>query len=138
MIRIGLRKNLFYLLMLTIFNFLRNIDTIVMNQIIGLNGSLFLTFLMFLGEFVAGLIIYIRQIRFLRSRRSINIFMGIKLIQASSEISTSDNKLKIYFLIFIISYFDFIEFMMATLYIPQIKNVSGSLAKRLNGILTIF
>ena len=99
MIRIGLRKNLFYLLMLTIFNFLRNIDTIVMNQIIGLNGSLFLTFLMFLGEFVAGLIIYIRQIRFLRSRRSINIFMGIKLIQASSEISISDNKLKIYFLI---------------------------------------
>ena len=137
MIRIGLRKNLFYLLMLTIFNFLRNIDTIVMNQIIGLNGSLFLTFLMFLGEFIAGLIIYIRQIRFLRSRRTINIFMGIKLIQASSEISTSDNKLKIYFLIFIISYFDFIEFMMATLYIPQIKNVSGSLAKRLNGILTI-
>ena len=138
MIKIGLRNNLFYLLMLTIFNFLRNVDSIMMNQIIGLKSSLILTFLMFFGEFIVGLFIFIYQISFLRKKKRIeNTFMGIKLIEGSCEISFPDSEFKILFLIFVISFFDFIEFMMATLYLPQFKDISNSLTKRLNGILTI-
>ena len=138
MIKIGLRNNLFYLLMLTIFNFLRNVDSIVMNKTIGLNSSLILTFLMFFGEFIIGLIIFIYQISFLRKKKKIdNTFMGIKLIEGSFEITYPDSDFKILFLMFVISFFDFIEFMMATLYLPQYENISNSLTKRLNGILTI-
>ena len=138
MIKIGLRNNLFYLLMLTIFNFLRNIDTIVMISLTGLNSSLLLTILMFLGEFVAGFFIFIYQIRFLqRHKRIVKTFMGIELIQASSQITYPDSNIKICFLIFIASYFDFVEFTMATLYIPRFKNISISLAKRLTGMLII-
>ena len=138
MIKIGLRNNLFYLLMLIIFNFLRNVDLIVMTKLTGLNSSLLLTILMFLGEFIAGFSIFIYQVSFfLRKKRVVKTFMGIELIQASSQISYPDSNIKICFLIFIASYFDFIEFMMATLYIPKFKNISISLAKRLGGILII-
>ena len=138
MIKIGARNNLFYLLMLTIFNFLRNIDTIIMFKLTGLNSSLLLTTLMFFGEFIAGLFIFIYQISFfLRKKRVVKTFMGIELIQASSQINYPDSNIKICFLIFIASYFDFIEFMMAYLYIPKFKNISISLSKRLGGILTL-
>lgn len=135
-IRIGIRKNLFYLLMLTFFNFLRNIDIIVLEQTTGINSSLFLTFFMFLGEFIAGLCIYFYQITIFPKQKKV-IFMGIKLIQAPNKLPHPDSNYKIYFLIFIASYFDFIEFMLATLYIPKYENISISLSKRLSGILTI-
>ena len=63
LIKIGIRQNLFYLLMLIIFNFLRNIDSIIIDQVVGLKSSLFLTFIMFLGEFLAGITIYSYQFK---------------------------------------------------------------------------
>ena len=135
-IKIGLRNNLFYLFMLTIFNFLRKIDSIIMDQIIGLEGSLILTFLMFLGEFIFGLLVFLYQRSFFR-RQKVLKFMGIKLIQAKPDISYPDKNYKIYFLIFIISYFDFIEFILATFYIPQFDNISKSLVLRFGTMLTI-
>ena len=135
-IKIGFRNNLFYLLMLIIFNFLRKIDSIIMDKIIGLSGTLLLTFLMFLGEFIAGLSIFIYQISFFPKRKK-STFLGIKLIQAKSDISHRDSIFKIYFLIFITSYFDFIEFMVATFYIPQYEDIPKSLIMRFGSILTI-
>ena len=138
MLKIGLRNNLLYLLMLTIFTFFRKVDLIMMNQIIGFKSSLLLTFLMFFGEFFAGIIIYLYQISFFKKQKDTEkIFMGIKLIQASSELSYPDSDCKIFILIFIASYFDFIEYTMATYYLPQYDNISNSLDKRLNGMLTI-
>ena len=136
-LKIGLRNNLFYLMMLTIFNFLREIDTIVIEDLIELNGSLLLTFCMFFGEFIAGLIIFSYQSSFFPKQKDEIKVWGMILIQAKSDISYPDSDYKIYFLIFIASYFDFIEFMMATFYIPQYKNISKSLVMRLNGMLTL-
>ena len=135
-IKIGIRNNLLYLLMLTIFNFFRKVDSIIMDRIIGIKGSLILTFLMFLGEFIAGLIVFLYQKSFFRKQKA-SKFMGIELIQADSDISYPDNDYKILFLIFIISYFDFIEFMIGTFYIPQFNDISKSLKIRLGSMLTI-
>ena len=137
MIKFGFRRNLLYLAMLIIFNFLRKIDFIVIDQVIGLDGSLFLTFLMFLGELVAGLIIYLYQISFLPKKKEEATFMGIKLITKSLNMSQRDSKFKIYLLILIASFFDFVEFIMGTLYLPKYKDVSKSLAMRLSSMLTI-
>ena len=135
-IKIGLRKNVFYLFMLTIFNFLRKVDSIIMDQIIGLEGSLILTLVMFLGEFIFGLLVFLYQRSFFRKRNA-SKFMSIKLIQGKSNISPPDKNYKIYFLICIISYFDFIEFILATFYIPQYDKISKSLVLRFGTILTI-
>ena len=122
--------------MLTIFNFLRIIDLIIMDQVIGLDASLILTFLMFLGEFIGGLLVFLYQKSFFRKQKTLK-FMGIKLIQSKSDITYPDSNYKIYFLIFIISYFDFIEFMIGTFYIPKIRIISKSLLIRLGSMLTI-
>ena len=57
---------------------------------------------MFLGEFIAGITIYIYQISFLRSstKDKYSNYMGIKLIKAQTDISARDKYYKIYFLIF--------------------------------------
>ena len=138
LIKIGIRQNLFYLLMLIIFNFLRNIDSIIIDQVVGLKSSLFLTFLMFLGEFLAGITIYSYQMKFLREsiKPKYSNYFGIKLIKPKEDISASDKYYKIYFLIFIISYFDFIEFTMKTFYIPKYQYISESLPLRLGSLLT--
>ena len=138
LIKIGIRQNLFYLLMLIIFNFLRNIDSIIIDQVVGLKSSLFLTFIMFLGEFLAGITIYSYQMKFLREsiKPKYSNYFGIKLIKPKEDISASDKYYKIYFLIFIISYFDFIEFTMKTFYIPKYQYISESLPLRLGSLLT--
>ena len=63
-IRIGIRHNLFYLLMLILFNFLRNVDLIALDKVFKFNTSMIFVILMFFGEFFAGLIIYIYQNNF--------------------------------------------------------------------------
>ena len=101
LIRIGIRQNLFYLLMLIIFTFIRNIDSIVIDQVVGLKSSLFHTFLMFFGEFLAGITIYSYQLRFLRKSKKLKYssYLGITLIQPKTDISAADRCYKIYFLI---------------------------------------
>ena len=59
MIKIGIRNNLFYPLMLVINSTLRQILSIVLDEIIEFDESLLLEFIMFLSEFVTGLILYI-------------------------------------------------------------------------------
>ena len=48
-----------------------------------------------------------------------------------------DSTIKLLLLIFFVSYFDFIQFLLYTVYIPKFQNFSGSLELRLGGILTI-
>ena len=49
----------------------------------------------------------------------------------------ADSDIKILILIFFLGYFDFIEFILSTNYIPKFIKSSGSLENRLGGILTI-
>ena len=62
MIKIGLRHNLIYLLMLIIFNFARKIDSIIMDQLLKFDSSLLLTLIMFLSEFITGCILFVYAI----------------------------------------------------------------------------
>ena len=126
--------------MLIIFTFCRKIDSIIMNKIFDFDSSLLLTLLMFLGEFSAGLSLYFYEKRFLsrkKSKEQNNTFMGVKLIKETSHLSSPDSNLKIYILLFIASYFDFIEFMLSTLYLPKFNEISQTLEMRLSSILII-
>ena len=95
-----------------------------------------MTLLMFLGEFIAGLLLYLYELSFL-PKKKITYFMGIKLIQAKSDLKPSDTNIKIYFLIFIASFFDFVEYMISTYYLAKYSDMSNTLEMRLSGILTI-
>ena len=135
-IRIGIRRNLIYLLMLIIFNFLRKVDIIILDKIFEFNTSMIFIILMFFGEFLVGLIIYRYQISFLPNKKG-NKVNGKKLISRNSEISPRDGKVKIYLLLFLASSFDFIEFLVSTYYIPQFKYISKTLEIRLSSFLTL-
>ena len=135
-IKIGLRNNLIYILMLIIFNLIRNIDIILLDQIFEFNSSLLFIIFMFIGEFLAGLIIYKYQISFLPKKKD-TVNNEEKLIIVSSELSPRDNKFKIYFLIFLIALFDFIEFLISTYYIHQYNHISKTLEMRFSSFLTI-
>ena len=64
MIRISIRKNLIYLLLLFISYTLRRIVIIILD-ILGLdNSSLLFSFLMVLGEIIGGIIIYLYRRNF--------------------------------------------------------------------------
>ena len=135
-IKIGIRNNLIYLLMLIIFNFLRKVDFIVLDKVFELKISIIFTFLMFLGEFLAGLIIYKYQISFLQNKKT-NIVNGVELISWRLEIKPRDSKVKIYLLLFLASLFDFIEFLISTDSIPKFECMSKTLEIRLSSFLTL-
>ena len=95
LIKIGIRKNLLYPLILIIFNFFRKIDSIIISKVFKFKSSLIITLLMFAGEFMAGLVIYLYELSFLPKRKKL-LYKKIKLIQAPVGL-----KLKIVFLRYI-------------------------------------
>jgi len=135
MIKIRIRYNLFYPLMLFVFSFLREIDSIFISRL-KFNGSLLLTFLMFLAEFMAGLLVFLYNYSFLKKRKK-STYKKIKLIQAG-EMKHPDSTLKIYFLIFMAAYFDFMQFIITTIYISKYyRDISKTLYIRQRCILTL-
>ena len=135
--KIGIRYNLLYPLMLIIFSFFRKIDSILMYDIIGVKGSLLLTLIMFLSEFLSGLILFRYHMAFLR-RENKSTFMGIDLIEGQTEIHSPDSDIKIYLLIFCATFFDFVEFLLQTYHIPSyFDDVSISIDIRLRSILIL-
>ena len=65
-IKFALRRNLIYPLQLIIWNFLRNLETLLISYLFNFDDSFVYTPIMFLGEFLSGLIIYNYQNRFLK------------------------------------------------------------------------
>ena len=145
MIKIGIRNNLIYPLMLIINTSIRKIDSILMIKINNFEASLFLTFIMFFGEFVFGIIIYLSNLLFLTKNKKSkenasrnSSLLGIKLIQRKSKLKIPDKKYKIYFIIFMTTFFDFNVFLLQTYYLPGFyKFVSVTLIIRLRSTLTI-
>ena len=84
MIGIRTRHNLFHPLMLIIFSCLREIDSILIKRI-GFSGSLLLAYLMFFGEFIAGLLLFLYHLSFLKKRKEVKI-IGIELIHSKKKI----------------------------------------------------
>jgi len=93
---------------------------------------------MFFSEFIVGLSIYMYQLKFFKHNKKTNVRKSsIKLIVTHNEISYPDSIFKIYILIFIATYFDFVVFILISYYFPQFENISKSLNVRLGGSLTL-
>ena len=135
-IKFAWRRNLIYPLQLLIWTFLRKVLTIILSKEFNFSKSVIFTLLMFLGEFFAGLILFLYQRSFLIKKEAQTTSKQI-LIYTQSEMKRPDSKIKILCLIFFAGYFDFIEFILSTNYIPKFIKSSGSLESRLGGILTI-
>ena len=143
MIKIGIRQNLFYPSMLITSTFLRQIDSIIISKVIKFTeGTLKLTLIMFLSEILSGLIVFKINSKYLSKIITKNAFkhMNITLIRPRNEIKRPDNSFIIYIYIFLIAFFDFIEFIIKTLHLPKYNKkyeISGSLDTRLRSIVTI-
>jgi len=138
MIKFALRPNLIYPLQLIIWNLLRKIETILISYLFNFSDSLIYTPLMFLGEFLSGLVIFLYQKKFLKKEEKNPIkFFSITLIQTEGTMKYPDNNFKIFLLIFFVAFFDFIQFMIWTVNVPKFLYISGSIVSRLSGILTL-
>ena len=86
MIKFVSRPNFIYILQLIIWNELRTIEKIIISDVLGFTGSGIFTPLMFIGEFLAGLIIYQYQERFLNKNRKKHRFLSVLSIYRPNNI----------------------------------------------------
>ena len=141
LIKFSFRKNLIYLFLLFIFLILRRILGIIISGIYGLDNSLIFCLLMFLGEFIGGLIIYYKQASFLdenkkEKEKEESLFVP-QITKIKVEMKRADNLPKIILLIFFSSFFDFIEFIILNNFIPKIARLSATSTLRLCSVTTI-
>ena len=135
-IHISIRRNLFYLLNLVIHYYLRKADLIIINTEYKFNDSLIFTLLMLLGEFLGGLSIFLYQTFFFKKVK-IKKKKGFLIFKQNEKMKRSDSIFKIALLIFFSASFDFIEFVIATFYIPKFSIVSPTAEYRFGGIIII-
>ena len=74
MIKFGTRHNLLYPMMFLLFTGIRKIDSIMMKELTDFNGSLFLTLIMFIADFVGGIIVYSYHLKFLKEKEAKNLW----------------------------------------------------------------
>ena len=98
--------------------------------------AVFYTIIMFIGEMLAGIIIYKYQ-KYVTKKKLIVDQLGSILIKNLKK-SRIDSNCKIYFLLVMSSFFDFIEMYISCLYIPRLSYISKSLENRLCGSQIIF
>ena len=138
-IKISSRRNLFYLYQVIFHYYSRKVVLIVLTQLFKFNDSLIFTILMLLGELFAGLSIHLYQTLFFKAKSNkVTKYFGIDLIQGKKKINLPDSKLKIALLIFFTAFYDFIEFIIETFYIPKYRGLSKTVVVRFGGVIIIF
>ena len=141
MIKIALRRNLIYPIYLIFWAFLRKIVSILISKLFNFSGSVIYTFLMFLGELIGGFVTFMYQYNFIKQKdipKEMLKKFRFSLIEGQEiELKKLDDKIKIFFLVFMTAFFDFFEFILSTYYIDKIHKISGSLQVRLGGVLII-
>lgn len=137
-IRIGIRKNLFYPLMVIVYTFIRKIDAIIIEKYNDFEESTILTLIMFLSEFIIGFYFYFYYSKKYTQENDSQLTRR-KLIYNPNEfdIEIPDHFLKIYLLIIISSFFDFNAFMLQNSYYKIFNRISITLEMRTRSILTI-
>ena len=138
MIKFAVRRNLIYPLQLLLWNFLRDTESSLINHFFEVKGFLIYTFLMFLGELLAGLIFYSLLRHYVKghNKGDSEQFMNIKYIHNERYFSRRMD-IKAYFLIFASSFSDFIQF---TIFYELRKygTISKSLEQRLRINFTLY
>ena len=139
LIKFSSRPNMKYLVHLVIWTFVQDITQVGIEIIFKFNLELTYLLISFLAEFICGGISYLYQKKTIKRKnsKSIDSFIGIKLI-INDKIKIYDSKGKIYFLIIIAAFFDFVEFVIYIKLAPYLVHCSTSLGKRYRGILIIF
>ena len=135
-IKFAWRHNLIYPIQLLIWLNVRKSITMVLDKEFHFSKNLLFTLLMFFSEFVTGLILFFYQKSFLNEKTSDKDTKEF-LIYTQSEMKRTDSDFNIFFLIFTYSYFDFVQFILSSNYIPKFLRTSESLDLRLSGVLTI-
>ena len=120
MIKFTFRKNLIYIIQLSIHYYLRRIDYIIIKRLFPFKDSLIFTFLMHLGEFFGGLASYIYQNTFLKRAKTSKNLLKLHLIQKKAKMHRIDGRFKILLLNFFAAFFDFMEYILVTFFVPKI------------------
>ena len=137
-IYISIRRNLLYVLNLIIHYYLRKVFLVIITANYKFSSSLIFTFLMLLGEFCGGLSLHIYNSYFLKEQKKEKSWFKIKLIDIQKGIiKPPDNIIKRYLLIFFATFFDFVEFIIATFYMPRFPIISPTAEYRFGGIIII-
>ena len=136
-IKISTRRNLFYVVNVIIYYYLRKADLIIINKVYKFNDSLIFTLLMLCGEFFAGLSIYIYKIIFLKKNIKKTKYFNIAFNYFTPHMKRSDNMFKITILLFFSALFDFVEFIIGTFYLPKYSAVSSTAEYRFGGLIII-
>ena len=95
---------------------------------------------MHLGEFFGGLSVLIYQKAFFKKSKNNKVERTrsfIKIIQDRKQMNQADRTPKIILLMFLGAFFDFIEYVILSFYIPRIAKMSPTADIRLKGIITI-
>ena len=111
MIKIGIRHNLFYPVMLIAFIGLRKIVEIIIHNNFDDIGKCLLPFLIFLSKFLAGMLAQ-KFSQFIIKADNRKTIAGFELIHSRIEVPKVDKIRKILLLIFFASYFDIIGTMI--------------------------
>ena len=121
MIKFTKRRNIFYIIQLVIWSNLRTLIKMLLKLLYNFKKSSLSTILMFFGEFTSGSIVYKYQSKYLRKKENDVI---LSLIKKKNNLSfeknkSKPNKLKVFFLLFIATYLDFVEFIIHSFYIQS-------------------
>ena len=147
MIKIGIRQNLIYPTFFAFSSLFRDIGYIFMKNWINTNIEYyFLTLIMFISEFISGFILFKYHLNFMKGRKSKedSTIMGIKLVKIKQiKKSIPDSDLVIYIYIFLITFFDFLNFELKLIMLPNYHNKSNisfspSIYIRLTVVLTFY
>ena len=138
MIKFTKRRNIFYIIQLVIWSNLRTLIKMLLKLLYNFKKSSLSTILMFFGEFTSGSIVYKYQSKYLRKKENDVILSLIKKNNLSFEKNKSKpNKLNVFFLLFIATYLDFVEFIIHSFYIQSFNFISSSLNSRFYSFLVI-
>ena len=138
MIKLKLRRNLFYLFIYYLSWYLRKIADIFIENIFGSISAYIFLFLMNLGEIFGGLTLYLYQYNSWKQKKQSKYF-GINLLFDKNGINPIDGQIKRGLLMFLASFFDFMEFVIASFHVPKLDpDISQTLDLRLGSITTLF
>ena len=135
MIKFALRRNLIYPLQLLIFSLARDIEKDILGRVYKFDYPFHFTILMFIGEILAGLIIYLYQKKIISKKKS-PVRTRLNSVVSERKLKSVDGTCKIMFLIFCAGLMDFVQTVIS-LYTPKFSNISSSISSRLGGFLTI-
>ena len=136
MIKFSTRKNLIYYVLLISHILVRKIILMITAKRYPHSTAVFYALVMFVGEALAGILIYIYQKK--ATKKKIYIELVGSIVIKNFKKSRIDNNCKIYFLLIMSGFFDYLEMYISCLYIPRLSYLSKSLETRLCGSQIIF